>query len=139
MKSNHATIQSLAVIAAAALLAGCATDLQNEENLAAAAGFKVITPTTQQHNDYLVNLPKDKVTPLTYEGKLYYVLPDVERNQAWVGGPNEFETYRRLRQAQQISNDNLAAAQMSQMNAMNWGGWGGWGTVGPMGGIRLRR
>ena len=62
--------------------------------------------------------------------KLYYVLPDAPNNQAYVGGPNEYQVYQQMRVAKQISDNNLAAAQMNQMNAMNWGMWGGWGGVG---------
>ena len=36
-----------------------------------------------------------------------------------------------MRLAKQISNNNLAAAQMNQMSSMNWGMWGGWGAWGP--------
>ena len=131
--------EKAAVAALAALAVGCASDLQNKENLAAAAGFKVITPTKPDQQAILPTLPKDKVTPVTYHGKLYYVLPDAKNNQAYVGGPNEYEAYKRLRTAQQISNDNVAAAQMNQMNAINWGMWSGWGMVGPMGGVGFRR
>lgn len=130
MKPIQATLNSVAAVAFIALALGCAADLKNKENLAAAAGFKVITPVKPDQVALLPTLPKDKVTPITYEGKLYYVLPDAKNNQAWVGGPAEFETYKRLRQAQQISNENLAAAQMNQMNTMNWGAWGGWGGMG---------
>jgi len=139
MKAIQTTFKTFTTLMLAALAMGCAADLKNKESLAAAAGFKVITPTKPDQEAILPTLPKNKVTPVTYEGKLYYVLPDAKNNQAWVGGPNEFETYKRLRQAQQISNDNLEAAQMNQMNAMNWGGWGGWGMVRPIGGIGFRR
>ena len=47
-----------------------------------------------------------------------------------MGGPNEYQVYQQMRVAKQISDNNLAAAQMNQMNAMNWGMWGGWGGVG---------
>ena len=57
-------------------------------------------------------------------------LADAPNNQAYVGGPNEYQVYQQMRVAKQISDNNLAAAQMNQMNAMNWGMWGGWGGVG---------
>lgn len=111
----------------AALAAGCAGNFKEEENLAVAAGFRVITPVKPDQVALLPTLPKGKVTQVSHEGKTYYVLPDLENNQAYVGGPAEYQAYRQLRLAKQISDDNLAAAQMNQMAAMNWGAWGGWG------------
>lgn len=139
MKTIQTTFQSLVAIAFAVFAVSCASDLKNKESLAVAAGFKVITPTKPDQVALLPTLPKDKITPITYNGKSYYVLPDAKNNQAYVGGPNEYQAYKQLRTAQQISNDNLEAAQMNQMNAMNWGGWGGWGMVGPIGGVGFRR
>jgi hypothetical protein len=129
----------LLVIALAVMGAGCASDTQNKQNLAVAAGFKVITPSKPDQQAILATLPADKVTPVTYKGKSYYVLPDVKNNQAYVGGPAQYQSYQQLRLAQQMSNDNLQAAQMNQAAAMNWGAWGGWGGVGPMGGVGFRR
>ena len=131
MKHLIKSINCLTAVAFLALVIGCATDLQNKENLAVAAGFKVITPSTPDQVALLPKLPADKVTPLNYKGKAYYVLPDVKNNRAYVGGPKQYQAYQQLRLAKQISNDNLMAAQMNQDAAMNmnmWGGWGyGWG------------
>ena len=66
------------------------------------------------------------MTPVNYQGKTYYVLPDVANNQAYVGGAEQYQAYQQLRLAQHLSNQNLEAAQMNQMATMNWGGWGGW-------------
>ena len=130
MKQIHTAIKCLSAVALAVIASSCASELKEKENLAVAAGFKVITPTTQEQKDLLPTLPKDKVTQIKHQGKVYYVLPDLKNNQAYVGGPAEYQTYRQLRLAKQISDDNLAAAQMNQMSAMNWGAWGGWGGYG---------
>ena len=134
MKPIQTICKFLTILALAALAAGCAADLKNKENLAAAAGFKVITPNGADQQAILAKLPADKVTPVTYKGKSYYVLPDAKNNQAYVGGQTEYQAYRQLRLQQQISNDNLMAASMNQDAAMNnWGAWGGWGMAAPMG------
>ena len=130
MKQIKTASKFLAAIAFATLAASCASDLKNKENLAVAAGFKVITPVKPDQVALLPTLPKDKVTQITHDGKTYYVLPDLKNNQAYVGGPAEYQAYRQLRLAKQISDDNLAAAQMNQMSSMNWGAWGGWGGYG---------
>ena len=112
---------------------GCASRMQSREELAAAAGFRVITPTKPDQQAILARLPVGQVTPVRYHGKLYYVLPDPQNNQAYVGGPRQFQRYQQLRLEKQISNQNLMAAQMNETAAMNWGTWGGWGAWGPMG------
>ena len=129
MKHIAKSIKCLSALAILALAVGCATDLQDTENLAVAAGFKAITPSTPDQVALLPTLPAGKVTPITYKGKSYYVLPDVKNNRAYVGGPKQYQAYQQLRLAKQISNDNLMAAQMNQDAAWNsWGGWGyGWG------------
>jgi len=133
MKHILNSFKFLVAIALIVLAAGCATSTISDENLAVAAGFKVITPTKPDQQAILAKLPKDKVSPVTYQGKTYYVLPDAMNNLAYVGGPAEFQAYQQLRVQKQLSNDNLEAAQMNEMNNMDWGTWGGWGGVGFVG------
>lgn len=124
------SLTSLVAITLLALAVGCAGNLQEQENLTVAAGFKPITPTKPEQSALLAKLPADQVTRITYEGKTYYVLPDVKNNQAYVGGPKQYQAYQQLRLAKQISNQNLEAAEMNQAASMNWGAWGGWGGYG---------
>jgi hypothetical protein len=120
-------MQRLVAIALLVLAAGCASNLPEQENLATAAGFKIITPTKPDQVALLKTLPAGQVTRIVHEGKTYFVLPDAPNNLAYVGGPKQYEAYQQLRLAKQISNQNLEAAQMNQMASMNWGMWGGWG------------
>jgi len=126
MRQTLTTLKFLAVIALLAVAVGCASEGENKQNLAIAAGFKIITPKSAEHQALLAQLPPDKVTPVNYKGKTYYVLPDAKNNQAYVGGAEQYQAYQQLRLAQHLSNQNLEAAQMNQMATMNWGGWGGW-------------
>jgi hypothetical protein len=130
MKQLQTAFKFLTVIALLALAVGCATESQNKQNLAIAAGFKIITPTKPDHIALLQSLPADKVTPVNYHGKTFYVLPDAKNNQAYVGGTEQYQAYQQLRLAQHLSNQNLEAAQMYSMNSMSWNTWGGWGGVG---------
>jgi predicted dienelactone hydrolase len=123
----------LAAIALVLLAAGCATSTISDDNLAIAAGFKVITPTKPDQQAILAKLPKDKVSPVTYQGTTYYVLPDSMNNLAYVGGPPQYQAYQQLRVQKQLSNNNLEAAQMNETSSMDWGTWGGWGGVGFVG------
>jgi hypothetical protein len=106
---------------------------QNKENLLIAAGFKAIVPKTATQQQKLQALPADKVTLVQKDGKTYYVFPDAANNQAYVGGPNQYQTYKQLRLENKLANDNLEAAEMNQDASMNWGTWGGWGGMGGMG------
>ena len=129
MKPLFHALKYLAAAVVVALAAGCATsnDALSNDNLAIAAGFKVITPKDPGQQAMLAKLPKDKVSPVTYQGTTYYVLPDSMNNLAYIGGAAQYQDYQRMRVAKQLSNNNLEAAQMNEMNTMDWGGWGGWG------------
>jgi hypothetical protein len=137
MKSTHHL--NLLVVALVAILAvGCASNnLLDKENAATGAGFKIITPAKPEQLALLQKLPPDKVTPITYGGKVYYILPDLANNRAYVGGPKQYQAYKQFRQKQQMNSENYLAppdsVQMVEVDAMNWGEWGGWGPVGPDG------
>jgi hypothetical protein len=133
MKQALAHLKTMAAIALLILATGCASDLHENENLAIAAGFKTIAPTNANQAALLTTLPADQVTRVTHEGKTYYILPDAKNNQAFVGGPKQYQSYQQLRLARQISNENLEAAEMNQAAAMDWGAWGGWGGWGGYG------
>jgi hypothetical protein len=119
-----------------ALAVSCSTtqtQTQNKENLLIAAGFKVIIPKTAAQQQKLQTLPAGKVTLVQKDGQIYYVFPDAANNQAYVGGPNQYQTYKQLRLANQLSNENLEAAEMRRDAEMNLGAWGAWGGVGFIG------
>ena len=135
MKHAFNRINIFAAIALAALAAGCTTttQTQNKENLLIAAGFKVIIPKTAAQQQKLQSLPAGKVSLVQKSGQIYYVFPDAANNQAYVGGPRQYQTYKQLRLANQLSNENLEAAEMRQDASMSLGAWGGWGGVGFVG------
>lgn len=88
MKPILNLLKYLAAVALLALVTGCATELQNKEDMAVAAGFKVIAPSTPDQVAILPTLPAGKVTPITYKGKSYYVLPDLKNNRAAWAAPS---------------------------------------------------
>jgi hypothetical protein len=105
----------------------------------AAAGFKAITPKTAAQKQKLQNLPPgNKVTMIQKSGKTYYVFPDPTHNQAYIGGPKQYEQYQQLRAENKLAKENVEMAEMYQDTAMEWSMWGGWdagaGSFGPMGG-----
>ena len=126
MKQILTTLKFLTVIALGVFAVSCASQQEEKQNLAVAAGFKVITPKNAEQQNILNQLPAGKVTQITYQGHTLYVLPDAKNNQAYVGRAAEYQAYEQLRLANKLSNENLQAAQMNQMSTMNWGAWGGW-------------
>jgi hypothetical protein len=101
----------LNLICAAALLGlavGCSTmQTKSKENLLIAAGFRVTFTKTAAQQQVLKSLPPDKVTPIRYAGKRYYLFPDAAHHRVYVGRPTEYRRYRQLRLANQVSNENL--------------------------------
>ena len=102
---------------------GCATTNTNTD-LLSAAGFRRLPADTPKKQELLKTLTPGKLTLITWKGKQFYVQPDVPNNLAFVGTPAEYQTYQQLRLAQQLSNENLMAAQMNQTAMMGWGAWG---------------
>jgi hypothetical protein len=120
------------------LLFSCATSqtsMQNRENMLVASGFKVITPKTAAQKQKLQNLPDGKVTMIQKGKKRYYIFPDPAHNQAYVGGPKEYQAYQQLRAENKLTKEDLQTAEMYQDATMEWSLWeGGEGIWGPMGG-----
>src|SRR6266446_5596893 len=135
MKQIRVAFMVISVISLLALTFGCATtsSTQNKESMLVASGFKTVTPKTPAQQQKLQKLPPGKVAMINKKGKTYYVFPDAAHNQAYVGGPQEYQAYQQLRAANNIANENLQTAEMYQDAEMQWGAWGGWGAGwGPM-------
>jgi len=132
-----APFNQISVIALLAITVGCATtqtSTQNKESMLVASGFKVITPKTAAQQQKLQKPPPGKIAMINKAGKTYYVFPDVAHNQAYVGGPKQYQEYQQLRTEKKLAQENLETAEMYQDEEMNWGAWGGWGAGwGPIG------
>jgi hypothetical protein len=130
MKHIFPGFSLIGAFAVLTLAAGCTSmQTQNKEKFLIAAGFKVIVPRTAAQQQTIKALPSDRVTLVQKDGKTYYVFPDAANNQAYVGGPTQYQAYRQIRTAIQFRNESLEAAGMGQA-ASNWGAWGGWGGAG---------
>ena len=129
MKQVRVSFYMISVMSLLASTVGCATtaSTQNKESMLVASGFKTITPKTAAQQQKLQNLPPGKMAVVNRNGRTYYVFPDAAQNQAYVGGPKEYQAYQQLRAANNIANENLETAEMYQDAAMDWGAWGGWG------------
>jgi hypothetical protein len=129
MKQIQILLKASTAIALLALVVSCAstqTAVENKESMLVAAGFKVITPKTPAHQQKLQQLPPGKIAMIQKSGKTFYVYPDAAHNQAYVGGPQEYQAYQQARLANKLAEENLETAEMYQDANMNWGAWGGW-------------
>ena len=137
MKQIQVSFKMITAMALLALTVGCATtqtSTQSKESMLVAAGFKTITPKTAAQQQKLQKLPPGKIAMIKKAGKTYYVFPDVAHNQAYVGGPKQYQEYQQLRTENKLAQENLETAEMYQDEEMNWGAWSGWGAGwGPMG------
>jgi hypothetical protein len=115
---------------AAALLTGCAAIEKAErgstESMLAAAGFNVLPANTPQRQASLADLKPYVISRQLRGGQAYYVYPDTQGGFAYIGNQAAYDRYQNLMVKQQISDQNLMAAQMASMPGM-WGGWGYWG------------
>src|SRR2546423_1063673 len=141
MKQIRLSLKMISITALLALAVGCATTqtgTQNKESMLVASGFKVITPKTPAQQQKLQQLPPGHVAMINRKGRTYYIFPDAAHNQAYVGGPREYQAYQQLRAANNIASENLETAEMYQDAEMQWGALGGLGDGWGASGMRVR-
>ena len=107
-----------------AIAVGCASTTSQKTDLLSAAGFKLVPADTQKKQELLATLTPGKLTLITWKGKTFYVQP-AGTDQAYVGTPAEYQAYQQLRLAQQMSNNDVMAAELNQESNSGWGNaWG---------------
>lgn len=115
---------------AAALLTGCAAieraERNSTEQLLAAAGFRILPANTPQRQASLGELKPYTIHRQIRGNYVYYIYPDTNNNFAYIGDQAAYSRYQNLVVQQQISDQNMMAAQMASMPGP-WGGWGYWG------------
>jgi len=111
----------LIMLCALAIAAGCATTAppRLNENDLLAAGFKVLVATTTLQQERVRELPPGEIRPMQRTGKKYFVYPDAPRNQVYVGGPKEYEAFRRAHpEYQPVVQESGMASYVRQSDAM---------------------
>lgn len=120
----------LTPILAALLVTGCAAiqkaEHKSNEQLLAAAGFRVLPANTPERQQSLASLKPYTIQRTIRGDKVYYVYPDTKGAFAYIGDQAAYSRYQNIVVQQQISDSNLMAAQMAAMPGA-WGGWGYWG------------
>ena len=106
-------LKVLGALAATVFVAGgaaAATPRVNESQLLD-LGFKVLVATTKVQQDWVRSLPPGQIRPMQRTGKKFFIYPDASRNQIYVGGPAEYEAYRKLHpEGQQSAQDAATKA-----------------------------
>lgn len=112
------------------LLSGCARQIvADQENLLAAAGFRVVPADTPAGAASLQSLPAQELVRTTRDGHPVWLYADAQFCRClYVGEEPAYQNYARLRLQERIATLQVQAAQL---NAMSWEGWGPWGRRGP--------
>ena len=72
-----------------------------QEALLAQSGFKTITVTTPKQQAAVSKLAVGQVSPVTYQGKRYYVYPTTTKDKIYVGKEKQANAYNKAVAAQQ--------------------------------------
>ena len=100
--TNVATaIAALAIITACQSTGTSQSGSAQQEALLAQSGFKTITVTTPKQQAAVSKLAVGTVSPVKYQGKLYYVYPTATKDKIYVGKQKQVNAYNRAVAAQQ--------------------------------------
>ena len=116
---------SLVLLAALVVVSACAAQVQNKEDMLAAAGFTLVPANTPQRQMSLTTLPAHKFVHQVRNNVVIYTYADPTICDClYVGNQAAYDRYRQNVFVKNIANEQEMTAQM---NEMNWGPWGpGW-------------
>ncbi|MGA8193463.1 MAG: hypothetical protein WB902_08840 [Acetobacteraceae bacterium] len=121
MPRNRSTLVLFAVCAA---VSACA-QVQQKEDLLAAAGFTQVPANTPQRQTSLASLPPHKFAQQVRNNVVLHIYADPTICDClYVGNQAAYDRYRQEVFAKNLANEQQMTAQI---NEMNWGPWGpGW-------------
>ncbi|MFO1325573.1 MAG: hypothetical protein U1F15_16135 [Burkholderiales bacterium] len=124
LSSLRRALGALAVASIAAAGAGAAAAAAGvDESEMVSLGFKVLVAETKVQKDWVRSLPPGRIKPVQRTGRKFFIYPDASANRIFVGGPAEYDAYRKLhpegKSAQDIANETNAyrAKQDASMRA----------------------
>ncbi len=127
-----ASLAALSIVVALAS-AGCTRQIvEQREDMLSAAGFRIKTANTPERRRSLQALPPHQLVREEMNGREVWVYADpLVCNCLYVGTPEDYQRYQRIKLQREIASDHLAAAQMASMRwgmgPYGWGAWGPWG------------
>ncbi len=103
----------------------CTSQVQNKEDMLAAAGFTLVPANTPQRQAALKALPPHKFVHQIRNNNVVFTYADPTICDClYVGNQGAYDRYRRNVFAQNLADEQQMTAQMNQMD---WGPWGpGW-------------
>jgi hypothetical protein len=109
--------------------AACATvreqRAQGTESLLMAAGFRQRYADTPEKVEHLKAIPPLKITMRVKDGDTIYTYADPEGcNCMYVGGPKEYQEYKRLEADTRVPDVQRMDAEQAADWSLNWGTWG---------------
>jgi hypothetical protein len=116
---------TLVLFAAFIAISACASQVQNKEDMLAAAGFTLVPANTPQRQSSLSTLPPHKFARQVRNNAVIYTYADPTICDClYVGNQAAYDHYRANVFQQNLANEQAFTAQV---NEMNWGAWGpGW-------------
>jgi hypothetical protein len=123
MRQISARLSFTSVLVILASTFGCAGTHETED-LLSAAGFKMVVANTPQQQQHLKTLPPHKMRVVHRKGKPYYVYADPAHKLIYVGNQLQYDQYRDLRLAKNVSEEDLQDAELNAQDAAGWEVWG---------------
>ena len=116
---------TLVMIAACVAVSACAAQVQNKENMLAAAGFTLVPANTPQRQTSLAAMPPHKFVRQVRNNMVIFTYADPTICDClYVGNQAAYDRYRAEVFAKNLANEQQMTAQI---NNMEWGYWGpGW-------------
>jgi hypothetical protein len=115
----------LLLLAMSITVSACTNQVQNKEDMLAAAGFTLVPANTPQRQTSLTTLPPHKFVHQVHNNAVIYTYADPTICDClYVGNQAAYDRYRANVFQQNLANEQAFTAQV---NEMNWGAWGpGW-------------
>jgi len=113
---------ALSICMASAAMAAAKAAPSVDPNELSTVGFKVLVATTPVQQEWLKSLPAGIIRKMQRNGRKYFIYPDAAKSQVYVGGPKEYDAYRKLHpedtQAANKAASTERAARLKQEDAM---------------------
>jgi hypothetical protein len=115
----------LAFFVVCLVMSACANQVQNKEDMLAAAGFTLVPANTPQRQASLSTLPPHKFVHQVRNSAVVYTYADPTICDClYVGNQAAYDRYRQDVFVKHIADEQQMTAQINQMD---WGAWGpGW-------------
>jgi hypothetical protein len=99
--TNLAGAMAVLALITACQSTGTSQSTAQQESLLAQSGFKTVMVTTPKQQAAVSKLAVGTVSPVKYQGKLYYVYPTATKDKIYVGRQKQVNAYNRAVAAQQ--------------------------------------